>query len=420
MVSHTHRRRIIAWALYDWANSTFATTVMAGFFPVFFKQYWAAGMAVTESSFQLGLVNSVASIVMVVLAPLLGAIGDRSGSKKRFLLFFAMMGVVMTGGLFMVAAGHWVLALMLYAFALLGFTGGNIFYDALLVEVARERELDRVSALGYALGYAGGGLLFAFDILLTLHPRTFGLENAAEAVRYAFLSVAVWWAVFTLPLMIFVHAQTSGDMPLLQAVRGGIRQLAATFHKVRRLRMVGLFLAAYWLYIDGVDTVVRMAVDYGLSLGFEANALMIALLITQFVGFPAALLFGRIGERRGPKQGIMLAIFIYFLVILWAYRMDESWEFYALAVAVGLVQGGIQALSRSFYARLIPTGEAGEFFGFYNMLGKFAAVIGPVMMGWVGVVTGDSRYGILSIALLFVAGGVLLGRVHAPAGRRAV
>jgi len=420
MTEGSHRRTVYSWALYDWANSAFATTVMAGFFPVFFKQYWASDLAVTESSFQLGLANSVASIVMVVLAPLLGAIGDRSGSKKRFLLFFAMMGIVMTGGLFMVAAGHWMLAVMLYGLALLGFTGGNIFYDALLVEVAEEREYDRVSALGFALGYAGGGLLFAFDILMTLYPRFFGMEDAVEAVRYAFLSVAIWWAIFSLPMLFFVKERHPGQTSLLRAVTEGVGQLAATFRKIHRLRMTFLFLVAYWLYIDGVDTIVRMAVDYGLSLGFDANALMIALLITQFVGFPAAVVFGRIGERRGPKQGIMLAIFVYLVVIFWAFRMDESREFYALAVAVGLVQGGIQALSRSFYARLIPPDEAGEFFGFYNMLGKFAAVIGPVTMGWVGSVTGDTRYGILSVALLFISGGLLLARVDEAEGRRAV
>jgi UMF1 family MFS transporter len=200
-------------------------------------------------------------------------------------------------------------------------------------------------------------------------------------------------------------------------VRDGLRQLVATFAQVRQLRMTFLFLLAYWLYIDGVDTVVRMAVDYGLSLGFEANGLMVALLITQFVGFPAAIAFGRFGQRRGARNGIMTAIFAYLLIILWAYRMEQTWEFYALAAAVGLVQGGIQALSRSFYARMIPRDKSGEFFGFYNMLGKFAAVVGPVMMGWVGVVTGSPRLSILSLAVLFVAGAVLLALVDEGKGR---
>jgi UMF1 family MFS transporter len=202
-------------------------------------------------------------------------------------------------------------------------------------------------------------------------------------------------------------------------VRAGLHQLRGTLGHLRQLRTTFLFLVAYWLYIDGVDTIVRMAVDYGLSLGFEARGLMVALLITQFVGFPAALLFGRLGERRGPKQGIMLAIFMYLLVVVWAYQMTSTWEFYLLAVAIGLVQGGIQALSRSLYARLIPRDKAGEFFGFYNMLGKFAAVLGPVLMGWVGVATGSSRVAILSLAALFIAGAVLLALVDEKAGSRA-
>ncbi len=413
------RKQIISWAFYDWANSAFATIVMAGFFPLFFKKYWAGAMAATESTFLLGSANSLASMLVVVLAPVLGAIADRGGAKKRFLIFFAMMGILMTGGLFLVAQGDWLMALILYAFGVLGFSGSNVFYDALLVNVAEETELDRVSALGFALGYLGGGLLFAFTIVLVSYPEFFGLADAAAAVRWSFLCVALWWGGFSIPVMLLVHEprapQTQG---WLGAVRQGWGQLRGTFHRVRQLRMTFLFLLAYWLYIDGVDTIVRMAVDYGLSLGFESNSLMVALLLTQFVGFPAAILFGRLGERRGPRQGIFIAIAVYMLVVLWAYQMQHAWEFYSLAVAVGLVQGGIQALSRSFYARLIPRDKAGEFFGFYNMLGKFAAVAGPSLMAWVGLITGSSRLAMLSILLLFIAGAVLLLLVDEKEGRR--
>jgi len=411
---------VLAWALYDWANSAFATTVMAGFFPVFFKQYWANGRGAADSTFLLGTANSIASLMIVLSAPVLGAIADRGGAKKRFLAFFAFIGTTMTAGLFLVAQGHWALALAVYIAGVLGFSGGNIFYDALLVDVARESELDRVSALGFALGYIGGGLLFAVNVLMILYPESFGLADAASAVQASFLSVALWWAVFSVPVMLWVKERPRPrEGGWVGAVRGGLRQLRDTFRHLRQLRETFLFLVAYWLYIDGVDTIVRMAVDYGLSLGFDSSGLMLALLITQFVGFPAALVFGRIGERRGPKQGIMLAIFVYLLVVLWAYRIDQVWQFYALAVAIGLVQGGIQALSRSLYARLIPRDKAAEFFGFYNMLGKFAAVLGPFFMGWVGVVTGSSRMSILSLAVLFVAGAVLLALVDDKAGRAA-
>ncbi|MBL3590048.1 MAG: MFS transporter [gamma proteobacterium endosymbiont of Lamellibrachia anaximandri] len=408
----------LAWVFYDWANSAFATTVMAGFFPLFFKQYWSAGVEATESTFHLGMTNSLASLIIVCLAPLLGSIADQAGAKKGFLLFFTSMGIVMTGALYLVGQGSWMMALTLYGLGILGFSGGVIFYDSLLVSVAEEKDYDRLSALGFGVGYLGGGLLFAFDVVMTLYPGFFGLSGTAEAVRLSFITVAIWWGLFSIPVFLFVkepqkkHAEGSHLL-------AGFRQLLSTLRKLRQLRMTFLFLLAYWLYIDGVDTIVRMAVDYGLSIGFDANNLMTALLITQFVGFPAAILFGRLGARRGPRQGIMLAIFIYLMILLWAYRMDSVWEFYALAVAIGLVQGGIQSLSRSLYARLIPRDQAAEFFGFYNMLGKFAVVFGPLLMGWVGVITGDARIAILSVAVLFVAGALLLSRVDVGEGEAA-
>ncbi|MEN8168110.1 MAG: MFS transporter, partial [Pseudomonadota bacterium] len=260
--------------------------------------------------------------------------------------------------------------------------------------------------------------LFAFNVLMTLFPEAFGLSSSAEAVRLSFITVAIWWALFSIPLFLFVK-EPAGGGNRQHWLSAGFGQLTRTVRKLRQLRITFLFLLAYWCYIDGVDTIVRMAVDYGLSIGFDANNLMVALLITQFVGFPAALIFGRIGEKHGPKQGIMLAIAVYLLILLWAYRMESIWEFYLLATGIGLVQGGIQALSRSLYARLIPRDQAGEFFGFYNMLGKFAVVLGPLLMGWVGLLTGDTRMAILSVSLLFVLGAVLLHRVDVDAGHRA-
>jgi UMF1 family MFS transporter len=392
---------------------------MAGFFPVFFKQYWSADVAVTESTFRLGLANSVASIIVVCLAPLLGALADQAGAKKRFLLFFAVMGIIMTGSLYMVAMGDWALALMLYGLGVLGFSGGNIFYDALMVSVTKKQHFDKVSAYGFAFGYLGSGLLFTCNVLMTLFPEFFGLADASQAVRLSFVLVALWWALFSIPLFLFVE-EPKVDKPEKAWLIAGFRQLITTFGKLKQLRMTFLFLIAYWCYIDGVDTIVRMAVDFGLSIGFDANNLMVALLITQFVGFPAAIVFGEIGNRRGPKQGIMLAIFCYLMILLWAYHIEAVWEFYLLAIAIGLVQGGIQALSRSLYARLIPQDQSAEFFGFYNMLGKFATVLGPLLMGWIGVLTGDSRISILSIGILFIIGGVILNFVDVQAGERAV
>jgi len=403
------RRAVVSWALYDWANSAFATVMLAGFFPIFFREVWSAGQGSADITFRLGLANSIASLVIVALGPVLGAIADRGGRRKRFLLAFLALGVTATGALTWVAMGRWEIALVLFVLSTVGFLGANVFYDALIVSVTSEDRYDVVSALGYALGYLGGGLLFAGCVAMTLWPARFGLAGVDQAVRLSFLLTAVWWAVFSIPL--FLSVREAGAVTrsgLGSAIRGGISQLAATFREVRRLRTVALFLLAYWLYIDGVDTIVRMAVDYGMALGFGRSGLILALLITQFVGFPAAIAFGRIGARLGAKNGILIGIGVYVAVTVWAYFMDSTWEFYALAITIGLVQGGVQALSRSFFARLIPVDKAAEFFGFYNMLGKFAAVVGPVLMGWVGVLTGNPRAGILSIVVLFLAGGGLL------------
>jgi UMF1 family MFS transporter len=423
------RKSIISWALYDWANSAFATTVIAGFFPVFFKQYWSAGADTTVSTARLGLANSVASIVVALLAPVLGAIADRGSAKKKFLLFFAFMGVVMTSALFTVSQGNWPLAVMLYVFASMGFAGGNIFYDSLITSVASEKKFDIVSALGFAFGYLGGGILFALNVWMTLKPLTFGFADSSAAVRFSFLTVGIWWALFSIPVFLFVgepeSRKTKDDM---NALKAGLMQLRNTFSELRHLKTVFLFLFAYWLYIDGVDTIVRMAVDYGMSIGFNVNDLIVALLITQFIGVPSAIAFGYLGGKIGAKRAIFIAIAVYISVSVWGAFMQSKNEFYMLAIVVGLVQGGIQALSRSFYARLIPVNKSAEYFGFYNMLGKFAAVMGPVLMGGTGLAVRSmgyssniaSRVSITSIAILFITGGAILYFVNEEKGREEV
>jgi UMF1 family MFS transporter len=391
---------------------------MAGFFPLFFKQYWSAEVAATTSSFWLGLANTLASLVIMLVSPLLGAMADRGRAKKRWLLVLSLLGILTTGALALVAQGQWPVALLLYGLGVIGFSGANALYDALLVVVAGERHLDIVSALGYALGYLGGGLLFAGNVLLTLYPQAVGLPHATAAVKLAFLSVAVWWAVFSLPLLLWVPEPPRPDRVGGRAVlRASLRQLRQTLADLRRWRMVGLFLLAYWLYIDGVDTIVRMAVDYGLALGFSTQDLLLALLLTQGIGFPAALAFGKLGAWLGARQGIGLGIGGYCLITVWGACIRQPWELYALAAAIGLVQGGIQALSRSCYARLIPPEHAGAFFGVYNMLGTCAAVIGPVVMGGVSLLTGSPRTSILSLLGLFLGGALLLRRVDEAAGR---
>ena len=402
-------KQIISWAFYDWANSAFATTVLAGFFPLFFKQFWSTQNTITESTFQLGVGNALASLIIVMLAPFLGAIADAGSLKKRLLIIFSLLGISVTLGLYFVEQNSWLLAISFFALASIGFSGSIIFNDALLIDVTEEKNYDRVSAFGYAMGYLGGGILFTVNITMVTIPEWFGFSSVNDAVRFSFITVSIWWLVFSIPLWLFVHeAKTREKHLITQAMYSGIGQLINTFKKINKLKTVGLFLLAYWLYIDGVGTIVRMAVDYGLAIGLDGSDLLLALLMTQFIGFPATLGFGYVGERIGAKTAIMLTIAVYLAVTIFAYRMNTVEEFYALAITIGLVQGGIQSLSRSLYARIIPQSQSAEFFGFYNMLGKFAAVLGPLMIGTIAAMTDSSRLAMLSVSTLFISGGILL------------
>jgi len=406
-------KKIWSWAFYDWANSAFATTVIAGFFPIFFKEYWSVGVPATESTLRLGIANSLSSLLVLAMAPVLGAIADKGAYKKHLLLLFAAAGIGFTAALAGVGEGDWPLAAAFYVAAAIGFAAANVFYDALLVNVAPPGRYEWASSLGFSLGYLGGGILFALCVVMTLQPAWLGLASVDQAVKLSFLLTALWWALFTVPLAVWVDERIRpGRVTGSDAVIGGWRQLMATLGRVRQYREVVVFLVAYWLYIDAVDTIVRMAVDYGLALGFDSRDLIAALLLVQFVGFPSALAFGWLGERIGPKRGILIGLAAYAAITLWAFFMEQTWEFYGMAVAIGLVQGGVQALSRSLYARLIPRKASAEFFGFYNLLGKFAAVLGPVLVGWVAVLSGSNRVSILILLVLFAAGAYLLTRVN--------
>lgn len=403
---------VISWAFYDWANSAFATTVMVAFFPVFFKQYWSGEVSAQESTFWLGITNGVSSFLLAVMAPILGTIGDRGGARVRFLLLFTALGVITTAALSLVGQGHWPWAAALFGLASIGFWGGIIFYDSLLIDVAPRDRIDTVSGAGYAFGYLGGGVLLVINVWMTLDPAFFGLKDASAAVKASFVTVALWWALFSIPTFLFVQERRSDTsrsrMFSAQLVKESFGELARTFRMVRDYRAAWLFLLSYWLYIDGVNTIQKMAVDYGLSIGLETSSLIQAILLVQFIGFPAALLFGWLGQRLSPIVGIFICIAVYALVTIYATLLTSAAEFFIMAAAIGCVQGGIQALSRSYYGRLIPHDRAGEFYGFYNMMGKFAAVLGPLLMGTTALVTGSSRIAILSIVILFGAGAALL------------
>jgi len=415
MTTAPSQRIIRSWALYDWANSAFATVVLAGFFPILFQDFWNQGASSALASLRLGWANGLASLLLIIIAPLIGAMADRAGIHKRALLSFALIGAGATASLAFVPENAWAPAATLFVLGTVCFMAANLFYDALLISVAPPSLWHRVSGYGFALGYLGGGLLYLGCVLAVLNPPWFGLTSELNAALAAFVVTGLWWVIFSLPLAWDVpeRAPLAGDGAVMT---GGLRQLRGTLTHLRAYRPVWIFLIAYWLYIDGLGTTIRMAVSYGRSLGFEQNDLIVALLITQFVGFPAAIAMGRLGEWAGARTGILVGLAGYVGICIWGALITSPWEFYVIAGLIGLVQGGVQALSRSFYAGLIPPERAGEFFGFYNLLGKFAALIGPPLFGLFGVWFGDVRYSMLALILLFVAGALLLMRVDTQGG----
>jgi UMF1 family MFS transporter len=398
-----------AWALTAWANHGFVTTVLVGFFPVFLNKYWAADLPGTRSTLYLGITNSAASLVVMLLAPWLGALADRRGHRRRWLGLFTLLGVVATALLAAVGRGAWYWALPVFALASIGLYGGSSFQDALLVQVATPQESNRVSAYGFAAGYLGGGLLLLVNAVMAMQPQWFGIADAATATRIAFVDVAIWWALFTLPLFRYVpEAPPTVEPP-------GWRELRASILKVLGDVTVRRFLIAFWLYIDAIGTLQQMAVDFGAKLGLPTSALIGALLMVQFIAFPAAVVFGRIGDRIGAQRAILIGLAVFMFVTCWALFLRTTWQFYVMAALVGCVQGGVQSLSRSLYSRLIPRERAGEYFGFYNMLGKFAAVVGPLLVGVTAAISGSPRIGVSSLLLLFVAGALLLWTTRVPA-----
>jgi UMF1 family MFS transporter len=375
-------------------------------------------------------ITTVSLLVAAALAPFLGALADAAGIKKRLLALFMALGVTATAGLFAVQHGDWVLAGVLFGLANVGVVGSFVFYDALLPHVAREGELDRLSSAGYALGYVGGGLLLLFDLLLIRNPGWFGLPSgegltpAQETLptRLAFVSVALWWVAFSLPL--FRHVGEPPALPRASAaarglLRRSLGELATTLRELTRFRQALLMLVAFLVYNDGIGTIIRMAAPYGEEIGLDAGAMITAILMVQFVGVPFAFLFGALAGRISAKRAILLGLGIYFLITLVAWRMRTELEFYLLAFLVGMVQGGVQALSRSLYASLIPRHRSGEFFGLFAILEKFAGVAGPAFFWLASLLTGSSRAGLLSVLVFFAVGGLLLLRVDVAAGRRA-
>ena len=400
------------WAFYDWANSGFATTVMAGFFPIFFKSFWAGDLEAAESTFVIGSVNSLIGLLIAISAPILGALADAGNTKKKFLFIFASLGILATGYLFFIPESSWKLAVVFYGLGVIGFSGGNIFYDALIVSVSSPDERNRTSSLGFSLGYLGGGILFLVNVLMYLYPQWFGLSGPADAVLWSFMSVAIWWLIFSLPLLLYVKEKDELlNVEKTNVVTTAFTNLLNTAKSVRNYKKVVIFLLAYFLYMDGVDTIIRMATSYGSDIGLSASSMISALLLTQFVGFPATLIFGFYADKFGYKESLTFAIVVYICVVLFSSQMDTATEFFIVAGIIGLVQGGVQAISRSYFSNLIPQEKAAEFFGFYNFIGKSSVFLGPLMVSGIALLTGSPSIGILSLLFLFIPGLILLWKV---------
>lgn len=413
-------RKILSWAMYDWANSAFATTIVAGFFPVLYS-HMTQELTAQDSQFWLNITIAIGSIIVGISSPILGAIADSGSQRKTFLAGFTMLGILMCLGLGWASSGLWWMALIIYGVGLVGFNGANNFYNSMLMVVSPIDEIDLVSGFGYALGYIGGGLLFLINVLMVTNPSMFGFADSSMALTIAFASVGVWWLIFSLPLFLFVdEPRVERTQNIGHTIAEGWRSLRATLREIRMLRTASLFLIAYWLYIDGVATIFKTAVFFAdRILGLPSDSLIIALLLTQFISFPAALFFGWLGKKMGPKFGILICIAVYVMVIAYAWQwLRSALDFYFLAAIIGLVQGGIQGLSRSLFARLIPQSKTAEFFGFFNLVGRFSSILGPVLMILVPIVIGvaDERDSILSLILLFLGGAFLLSKVNLASG----
>lgn len=410
------KKKVLSWALYDWGNSAFSTTVMAGFFPVFFKGYWSQGVDSSVTTARLGVAISVASLLIAVMSPTLGVIADLKGYKKSFSLGFMFMGALACVALAFIPAGSWWIAMLVYGVAMMCFNASSVFYDALLPFVAKGKDMDYASSLGYSLGYLGGGLLFLLNVMMYLNPHWFGLTDGVAAVKVSFVTVGLWWVIFSMPLAKNIPEPATEKVPdsLYRLTRMSYAAFKNTWHRLSHDRNIRLFLLAFWLYIDGVYTVMTMAVDYGISLGFQAQDLIAALLITQFVGFPFAYAFSILAKKWGTRRPIMVCIGIYAITVVAATGMSAAWHFYLLAGVIGMVQGGVQGLSRSLFARMVPESQSAEYFGLFNLIGKFASILGPLVVGLGAAITGQSRFGMLGLLVLFVIGGVLLYQVKEP------
>ncbi|WZO96655.1 MFS transporter [Isosphaeraceae bacterium EP7] len=422
-----HRPELRAWAMYDWANSAMVTTIIAAVFPIFYSKVASHGLPTEVADRNFAWSSTIAMVIIAVVAPILGVIADQRPIKKKLLGSFMALGIAAVASMFFIAQGDWLLASVLFIVANIGANGSFVFYDAMLPHIADEHEIDRVSTAGYALGYVGGGLLLMANLAWILKPEWFGLPSgpnltsaqASLPARLAFLSVAIWWLVFSIPLFLRVpepkvrRVESQGS-----PIREAFARLGATFGELKKYRQGLLMLVAFLIYNDGIGTIFRMATIYGTSKGIDSSVMIASLVLVQFVGIPFAFLFGGLAGRFGSKNLILFTLVVYIFISILGYFMETSWHFVLLAILVGTVQGGSQALSRSLFAGLIPRDKSGEFFGFFAVMEKFAGIFGPALFAISIQLTGSTRNSILTVIPFFIVGGALLMMVNVEEGRK--
>jgi UMF1 family MFS transporter len=425
------RPELRAWALYDWAISALQTTVLVAVFPIFFVRVAAAGLPESRATQALATANTIAAIIVALLSPVLGAISDYAAAKKRMLAGSMLVGAAAVAGMFFIQRGDLALASTLFVISLVGATASVVFYESLLPHLAAPHEIDRVSSAGYAVGYIGGGVLLAANLAWIQRPDLFGLPSgeglsdqaASLPARLAFVSVAVWWVVFSLPLLRRVpeppRRLEADEAGRATAIRASFTRLGETMRQLFGFKQAFLMLLAFLIYNDGIQTIQKMATAYGTEIGIGQSSLITAVLLVQFVGVPFAFLFGALAGRIGAKRAIFLGLLAYAVISIIGYFMQTATHFFILAGLVGMVQGGTQALSRSLFATLIPAHKSGEFFGFYSVFEKFSSILGPLLFAITIERTGSSRNAILSVILFFIVGAAILSRVNVAEGQKA-
>ena len=400
-------REIKAWISYDLGNSAFATTVLAAFFPIFYNQYWSSNIDSTLSAQYLSWTLVISNLTLLFTAPLIGAITDISKSTKKLFISMVMISIIGTGLLYTLEAGLWLYALIFFGIANYFFSASNVIYDKILVQIASPGLFSKISGYGYAWGYFGGGFLFLINACMSLYPELFGLSSQAEAIRWSFITVSIWWFIFLIPLAV-TYKEPSAKVVENQVIRNSFKNLINTVISISQYRNAFIFLIAFFLFIDGVHTVVALAATFALNLGLDSSSVIIALLMVQFIAFPSTLMWAYVGEKYSDKFVINFSILIYILIIIYTLFLSNAMEFYILAAMVGFVQGGIQGSSRGLFAKLIPHDKAGEFFGLFNTFGKAGAFMGPALVGLFLALFENVRISLLPILVLFVLGLIVL------------